>query len=119
MGLASNANNYNTCLLILRSRGFALEVSGEAEPDGSYPSECRWIARKGGFYFCGDNPIELLGLVAIYDHVQPQDDRSYWWAVAGPDVGLELMETAFPDKTPDAPKDQPGNNFPTSGIRGK
>ncbi len=98
MGLASHGNVYNTCLRILRSRGFTLEVSGEAEPDGSYPVVCRWIARKDDFYFCGDNSIELLGLIAIYDYVRPQEDRPYWWAVEGPDVWSELMEMAFPDK---------------------
>lgn len=102
MGLASHANVYNICLRILRSRGFDLEVSGEAETDGSYPARCFWIARKGDFYFCGDNPIELLGLVAVYDYIQPQEDRSYWWRIEGPDVWSELMETAFPDKRPDA-----------------
>jgi len=102
MGLASHANVYNTCLRILRSRGFALEVRGDAEPDGSYPVQCHWIARKGDFYFCGDNPIELLGLVAVYDHVQPQEERPYWWAVDGPDVWAELMEAAFPERAEDA-----------------
>jgi hypothetical protein len=101
MGLASHANVYNTCLRILRARGFELQVSGEAEPDGSYPVECLWIARKDGFYFCGDNPIELLGLVGIFDHVQPKDDRPYWWVVEGADISSELLEAAFPDKKPD------------------
>jgi hypothetical protein len=102
MGLASHANVYNTCLRILRSRGFALEVSGEPRPDGAYPTDCHWIARKDGFYFCADNPIELLGLVAISDHVRPEEDRPYWWAVHGPDIESELMEAAFPDEPPAA-----------------
>jgi hypothetical protein len=97
MGLASHVNVYNTCLRILRSRGFELEVSGEPRPDGAYPTDRHWIARKDGFYFCADNPIELLGLVAIYDHVRLEEDRPYWWAVHGPDIALELMEAAFPD----------------------
>jgi hypothetical protein len=75
-----------------------LEVSGEPEPDGSYPTHCFWIARKAGFYFCADNPIELLGLVAVYDYVHPEEDRPYWWQVEGPDIWYELMELAFPDK---------------------
>jgi hypothetical protein len=96
MGLVSHMNVYKTCLHILRSRGFDLEVSGEAEPDGSYPVQCHWIARKGDFYFCGDNPIELLGLVAIYDYIQPQEDKSYWWSVECADIWEELMETLAP-----------------------
>ena len=97
MGLASHCNVYNTCLRILRARGFELEVRGELEPDGSYPLEKQWIARKDGFYFCADNPIELLGLVAIYDYVQPKEDVSYWWVVPGPDVERELLQAAFRD----------------------
>jgi hypothetical protein len=98
MGLASHSNVYNTCLLILRDRGFSLRVEGEMTPEGCYPSNAYWIAEKDGFYFCADNPIELLGLVTVYDHVRPKEDRSYWWRVQGPDVWTELMEAAFPDK---------------------
>ncbi|HKB38713.1 MAG TPA: hypothetical protein VKD72_19880 [Gemmataceae bacterium] len=97
MGLASHANVYNTCLRILRARGFELQVSGDPGPDGGYPVNCSWIARKGEFYFCGDNPIELLGLVAIHDYVQPKEDKPYWWRVEGADIESELMESAFPD----------------------
>jgi hypothetical protein len=95
--LASHGNVYNTCLRILRARGFELAVSGEPQPDGNYPVERQWFARKEGFYFCADNPIELLGLVAVYDYVRPADDRPYWWKVDGPDVESELLEAAFPD----------------------
>ena len=49
------------------------------------------------FYFCADNPIELLGLVSVSDYVQPDESRDYWWMVDGPDLWTELMETAFPD----------------------
>jgi hypothetical protein len=97
MGLGSHANVYNTCLRILRQRGFDLRVEGELDADGCYPSHAHWIAEKSGFYFCGDNPIELLGLVAIYDHVQPKEDVPYWWVVEGDPIWDELMETAFPD----------------------
>jgi hypothetical protein len=97
MGLASHCNVYNTCLLILRQRGFDLEVSGEKQPDGSYPVDKLWIARKGDFYFAADNPIELLGLIAIYDHLQPNVDVDYWWKIKGPDIELELKQKAFSD----------------------
>ena len=98
MGLASNANVRNTCLRILRQRGYALCVEGELDADGCYPVDAHWIAEKDGFHFCGDNPIELLGLVAIYDHVQPDEDKSYWWVVDGDDIWTELMEATFPDQ---------------------
>lgn len=99
MGLGSHLNVYNTCLHILQSRGFELEVSGEPAPDNSYPASCLWIARRGDFHFCGDNPIELIGLVAIYDHLQPSEDIPYWWKINVPDISTELMEKAFPEKS--------------------
>ena len=95
MGLASNANVHNTCLRILAAKGYALRVNGEPEEDGQHPTRCFWIAEKDEFYFCADNPIELLGLVAIRDHVNPPEDISYWWRVEGPDLYSEITERAF------------------------
>lgn len=114
MGLASHANVYNTCLRILRAKGFALEVSGEARPDGSYPTCLSWVARMNGFYFCADNPIELLGLVAVYDQVRPTEDVPYWWRIEGPDIESELLEAAFsheasPDVIGTVPDRRPAN----------
>ena len=73
---------------------------GELDADGCYPPFAHWIAERDCFYFCGDNPIELLGLVAVYDHVQPERDVPYWWVVEGEDIWIELMEAAFPDADP-------------------
>ena len=96
MSLGSHANVYNTCLRILRQRGFALRLEGEILPDGSYPPDPLWIADKDGFQFVADNPIELLGLTAIYDHVRPRSDDPYWWSVDGPNIWEELQKQAFP-----------------------
>jgi hypothetical protein len=107
MSLYSHANVYNTCLRILRSRGFAPRVEGELTADGCYPTSAQWFAEKEGFSFIADNPVELLGLVAIYDHVHPEDDRPYWWAVDGSDIWSALMEAAFPENgTPIIPDDR-------------
>ena len=84
--VASHINVHNTCLLILRKRGFELEIKGESEPDGSYPVERFYVARRNGFYYCDYNPIELLGLVAIHDFIQPKEDCSYWWRIEGPEI---------------------------------
>lgn len=102
MSLSSHANAYNTCLRILRARGFALHVEGEMTADGCYPVDALWVAEEAGFRFAADNPIELLGLVAVYDHVRPTEARPYWWSVEGPDIWSELMEAAFPDQAADA-----------------
>ncbi len=97
MGLASHLNVYNTCLRILAERGYALRVSGEVKEEGQFPTDCLWIAEKDDFYFCADNPIELLGLVAVRDHLQPEEDVSYWWRTKGEDLHFELLDRAFGD----------------------
>lgn len=98
MSLGSHGNVYNTCLRILRKRGFKLRVEGELDEEGCYPTDALWIAEKDDFSFKADNPIELLGLVAVYDYVQPTEVKPYWWNVEGEDVWTELMEEAFPDE---------------------
>lgn len=43
-------------------------------------------AEKDGFVLLADNPIELLGLAAIYEDVRPSEHRPYWWSIDdGPD----------------------------------
>lgn len=96
MSLGSNFNVYNTCLLIIQGKGFDLHVEGELDEDGCYPSDLLWIAQKGDFIFKADNPIELLGLIAIYDHVQPTLDTPYWWRIDGKSIGDQLLQQAFP-----------------------
>ncbi|MDQ1920067.1 hypothetical protein [Massilia pseudoviolaceinigra] len=96
MSLGSHANVYNTCLLILRDRGFKMHVEGELDDEGCYPTDLLWIAEKDGFRFMADNPIELLGLVGVYDHMQPSEDRPYWWRKEGEDVRDQIMSEAFP-----------------------
>lgn len=95
MPLASSANVRNTCLRILRDRGFTLKVQGEIDDDLCYPTDALWIAEKDGFRFVGDNPIELLGLVGIYDHIKPNEESPYWWRIEGADIWSELMSEAF------------------------
>ncbi|WP_266156936.1 hypothetical protein [Dyella silvatica] len=97
MPLGSHANVFNACLRILRDRGFKLKIEGEIDSDLCYPTNALWTAEKNGFRFTGDNPIELLGLVGIYDHLKPDENRPYWWRVEGPDVWDELMSEAFDD----------------------
>jgi hypothetical protein len=53
-----------------------------------------WIAEKDGFYFCAGNPIELLGLVAVREHMKPAADVSYWWHTDGPDLLSEMRDSA-------------------------
>ena len=73
--LTAHANVWETCVQILQRRGMVLWV--ESEDDGYL-----WHARFGVFSFSASNPIELLGLVAIYDALSPEDAVPYWWSRA-------------------------------------
>jgi hypothetical protein len=61
---------------------------------GAYEAESAdgYLAEKDGYTFAGDNPIELLGLTAVYEYVQPSRNEPYWWVVRGPKISAELME---------------------------
>ena len=70
--LGSHANVYNTCLRILVSRGWLVNLDGEADhTDIIISDSLSWTASKNGYELSADNPIELLGLSAIYDFKQP------------------------------------------------
>ena len=101
MSLSSNPNVCNTCLRILRGRGFDLRVEGNMTADDCYPTNASWIATNESFSICAGNPIELLGLVAIHDFVGGKSSEPYWWEVEGPDVWTELKEAAFPERQDD------------------
>ena len=101
LSLSSHINVWNTCLHILRARGYTLAVIGDPEPDGSYPVTKSWVAMKDRFNLTADNPIELLGLAAVSEFTGPTQYRPYWWKLDGPDITAELLEAAFPD--PDRP----------------
>jgi hypothetical protein len=87
--LGSHLNVWNTCLLIVRQRGYRLFLLGDPDERGSI-SRCGWYAEKDGMKFKGANPIELLGLIAIRDHQCPPTDTPYWWRIEGPNLVAEL-----------------------------
>ncbi len=78
------------------TREYKISVEGEMTEDG-YPSDALWIAEKDGFRFVAANPIELLGLIGIYDYVKPSKDIPYWWYIDGKDIWTEVMSEAFPE----------------------
>ena len=45
---------------------------------------------KSGLYLLGGNPIELLGLIAIYDERKPASPSEYWWQIDEPDLLAQL-----------------------------
>lgn len=96
MPLGATGNVINTCLLIIKEKGYSLSVEGELDTEGGLASEL-WIAEKDGFKFMADNGIELLGLIAIYDFKKPKEDTPYWWKIDGPDLWREVVHKTFPD----------------------
>ncbi|PRQ08478.1 hypothetical protein [Enhygromyxa salina] len=90
--LSTAGNVHSTCLRVLAARGYTLRIDVDYyESDG----ELMYMAEKDGFTFAAENPIELLGLTAVYEHVQPEQDRPYWWYVDGADLDDELLEQAL------------------------
>jgi hypothetical protein len=53
-------------------------------------AKCSWNAERDGMAFRGNNPIELLGLIAIRDHHCPESDAPYWWRIEEPNLIAEL-----------------------------
>ena len=37
-----------------------------------------------------DDPIQLLGLVSIYEHHSPEEKQEYWWKIDEPDLFEKL-----------------------------
>jgi hypothetical protein len=98
MSLGSHFNVYNSCLIILCDCGFYIEAQGEIDAELCYPTDSSWIAEKDGFRFIADNPIELLGLVRIYDYVKPKEDLPYWWRIEWKYLWSEIMSEAFDEE---------------------
>ena len=76
--LSSYSNVVNTCLLILREKGWRFWIV-----DKGKQSEAFW-AEKDGWDLLGCSPIELLGLVAIFERKKPKRYKEYWWREEGP-----------------------------------
>ncbi|WP_194891004.1 hypothetical protein [Catenulispora pinisilvae] len=81
----------------MNRRGYSLEA--ECPDDEDDEGLSMWFAAKDGFTFAADNPIELLGLVTVYEDVQPKEDQPYWWREktdwSRPTLGEQLLDQAI------------------------
>ena len=59
---------------------------------------------KDGWDFTADDPIQLLGLVAVFEHENPEKYEEYWWRKKEPWL-LEDLPQESPDYVP-IPKSQ-------------
>jgi hypothetical protein len=95
--LSSHGNIYNTCLRILRKKGFEVWIEKwiEGKNTSKDPLEADtlvWKAKKEDYDFAAFNPVELLGLISIYEYKRPiEPPTSYWWSEEGDDVYKELL----------------------------
>ncbi len=80
--LGAHLNVFNTALVILQRKGWELRFDSSQE---------WWFAEKGGWTFLADDPMQLLGLVAIYEYQQPKAKEEYWWKIDEPDL-LSAMD---------------------------
>jgi hypothetical protein len=66
--LSAYLNVYNTALVALERKVWSLHYD---------KSHDWWFAEKDGWEFLADNPMELLGLVAIFEHHAPKKKAEY------------------------------------------
>ena len=64
--LSSAPSTTNPCLLILRDKGYKLQVTSEKQPSGEVL--CIYVAEKDGRRFAGNSSPELLGLVNLWEN---------------------------------------------------
>jgi hypothetical protein len=79
--LSAYLNVYNTALVILQEKGFTARHDATTDD---------WHAEKDGWTFVADNPIELLGLAAIFERQAPKVKTENWWRIAEPDLLKQL-----------------------------
>jgi len=88
--LNAHSNVYNTCLLLLRKRGWRFWITQKGTAFETY-----WGERKG-WDFSASSPLELLGLVAIYEIKKPSHYQEYWWR----EEGTSIYPHDIPARTP-------------------
>jgi hypothetical protein len=79
--LSAYLNVYNTALVVLDRKGWSL---------GFDKKEDRWYAKKDGWEFLADDPMQLLGLVALHEYHAPKTKKEYWWKIDEPDLLTQL-----------------------------
>ena len=58
----------------------------------------RYWAEKDGWDFCAKDPVQLSGLIAIFETVSPEEWKEYWWSVGKP--GAPDLPDEAPEYTP-------------------
>ncbi len=82
-------NVWNTCLVILQQKGFRTWTDEEQN---------NFYAEKDGWDYIADDPIQLLGLVAIHEYHKPVSYKEYWWRITDPQL-IESLPNMAPEFT--------------------
>ena len=88
--LSEYANVYDTALAVLEQKGYLVWKNEKVD---------MFCAQRQGWDFIADNPVSLLGLVAIYEHKNPEAYVEYWWKTE-PAQGLLSLPTTAPEYVP-------------------
>jgi hypothetical protein len=78
--LVASGNTYNPSLIVLRNKGYELWLE-QADDESTL-----WCARKGDQSFLAYSGPELLGLVALWEHLGEN------WNQQSPDIYGELID---------------------------
>ena len=79
--LSAYLNVYNTALVVIERKGFLIRFDESKE---------WWYATKDEWEFLADDPMQLLGLISIYEHLSPEEKKEYWWKIDEPNLFSEL-----------------------------
>jgi hypothetical protein len=88
--LSEYANVFDTALAVLEQKGFSVWRDEKTD---------MFCAQRKGWDFMADNPISLLGLVAIYEHKNPEAYVEYWWKTE-PAQSSQSIPTTAPEYVP-------------------
>lgn len=72
--LSEYVNVYNSALQALKDKGFQIWIDENTD---------MFCAERSGWDFMAENPISLLGLVALLEHKSPDTYEEYWWKSEG------------------------------------
>ena len=86
--LVECSNTVNTCLLILDRKGWRCWYD---------ESLAMYGAEKDGWDFLAMSPAGLLGVISIYEDVNPTEFREYGWRADGDEDYFETIPNSKPD----------------------
>lgn len=58
-----------------------------------------YCAEKDGWDFYADDPIQLLGLISIFDTLVPEAYQEYWWRIREPWIRDAIPDSPTPYKS--------------------